>query len=78
MIHTEKITITPIIMDDKMMDIMFFGEQTIKRLKRHVNVLGKLLPTIDNDFERKLANQVLKGTTAILEQQLFLEKRKTQ
>ena len=65
-------------MDDKMMDMMFFGEQTVKRLKRHVKVLDKLLPTIDNEFERKLANQVLKGTTALLEQQLFIEKKRAQ
>ena len=65
-------------MDDKMMDMMFFGEQTVKRLKRHVKVLDNLLPTIDNEFERKLAIQVLKGTTAILEQQLFLEKKRAQ
>lgn len=63
-------------MDDKTMDMMFFGEQTVKRLKRHVKVLDKVLPTFDNEFERKLATQVLKGTTTILEQQLFLEKRK--
>jgi hypothetical protein len=65
-------------MDDKTIDMMFFGGQTIKRLKRHVNILDRLLPTIDNDFERKLTNQILKGTRALLEQQLYLEKRKVQ
>jgi len=65
-------------MDDKTVDMIFFGEQTVKRLKRHVKILGKLLPTIDNEFEQNLAAKILKGTTAILEQQLFLEKRKAQ
>jgi hypothetical protein len=66
-------------MDDKMVDMMFFGDQNVKRLKRHVKILGRLLPTINNEFEQNLAANILKGTNAILEQQLFLEKkRKTQ
>jgi hypothetical protein len=63
-------------MDDKIVDMLFFGEQTIKRLRRHVKFLEKFLPTIDNKLEQKLTNQVLKGTRTLLEQQLFLEKRK--
>jgi hypothetical protein len=65
-------------MDDKMIDVMFFGEQTVKRLKRHTKFLDNALPTIKDNFERKVAIQVLKGMNALLEQQLFLEKRKTQ
>jgi hypothetical protein len=64
--------------DDKTIDMIFFGDQTVKRLKRHVKTLENLIPNFENKFEREMCAKILKGTKAILEQQLFLEKKRTQ
>lgn len=64
-------------MDEKRVDMMFFGPETLESLKRDVRDLTKLLSVIDNKFERKMCEQTLKGKQFLFEQETCLqEKRK--
>uniref|UniRef100_A0A6C0F4Y4 Uncharacterized protein n=1 Tax=viral metagenome TaxID=1070528 RepID=A0A6C0F4Y4_9ZZZZ len=64
-------------MDDKRVDRIFFGPETAKSLKQDIRVLTKLLSVIDNEFERKICEHVLKGKRFLFEQEKCLqEKRK--
>jgi hypothetical protein len=63
-------------MDDQRVDRMFFGPETVKTLKRDVRDLTALVSEIDNEFERKMCEQILKGKRFLLEQEKCLEEKR--
>jgi len=63
-------------MDDHHIDRMFFGPETVKTLKRDVRDLTKLVSEIDNEFERMMCEQILKGKRLLLEQEKCLEEKR--
>lgn len=63
------------IMDDARVDMMFFGRETVKRLKRDVRDLTALLPTLFG-FEKKLCEDILKGKRFLFEQEICLEEKR--
>ena len=63
-------------MDEKRVDMMFFGPETVKSLKRDVRDLTKLLSVIDNEFERKMCEHTLKGKRFLFEQEKLLKEKR--